>query len=350
MLKIEDISKNFGEFAIQSISMEINKGDYFVLLGQSGSGKSVLLQIIAGLIKPDSGQIYIDMLNITHEKIQKRQTGYLFQDYALFPHLTVWENIAYPLRAKRVPKPETERLITEISKSFEIDHLLKKKPEYLSGGEKQRVALARSLVFKPKILLLDEPLSALDTQLRPQIRKLLRDINKAGQTIVHITHDQEEAISLANKVGVISNGNLLQFGSRHDVFQHPRSTYIASFLGIKNFFNCNLVSNGDKKEVIISDLISFYTETEETSGDGFAIIDASTIVLSEKKPDTSMRNCFQGKISEIVPYKNGLEVFMDIGVTICCLISKSSYNFFHLLEGMHIWASFKSNSVRFIKK
>ncbi len=349
MLELKEISKRFDDFAIDSISLKVEKGDYFVLLGQSGSGKSVLLQIVAGLILQDSGLVMIDGKNCTIEKIQKRQTGYLFQDYALFPHLTVKENIAYPLKNLKITKKEAERLIEQISKSFEIFHLLKKMPETLSGGEKQRVALARCLIVKPKLLLLDEPLSAIDAQIRPQVRKLLRDINKNGQTIVHITHDQEEAIALANKVAVINNGKLLQSGEVHDVFLHPRSSYIASFLGIKNFFKCSLSSNGDKKAVILKDNLSFYLETDDEKGEGFVLIDASSVSLSEKEPETSSRNCFRGIISEIIPYKNGFEVFVDIGVMLCCLISKMSFENFQLSEGRKIWVSFKSNTVNYIK-
>jgi molybdopterin-binding protein len=350
MLELRNIRKSFGEFAIDDVSLKVHEGDYFMLLGQSGSGKSVLLQIIAGLIKPDAGEFLLGGKDYTYKKIQDRQVVYLFQDYALFPHMSIFENIAFPLRNQRLSNALIHQKVESIASSFEIAHLLKKRPETLSGGEKQRVALARSLVVKPRVLLLDEPLSALDTQLRPQIRKLLRNINKQGQTILHITHDQEEAISLGNRVAVIHQGQLLQSGEIHEVFLYPKSNYIASFLGIRNFFNCTLIQNKDKKVVILPNEISFFLETEEQDGDGFAIIDADSVILSEKVPESSARNCFQGVIVEMVPYKNGYEVFVDIGIKMCSLVSRASFDRLGLLEGKKAWVSFKSNSVRFIRK
>lgn len=349
MLELRNIRKTFGEFAIEDVSLKVQEGDYFILLGQSGSGKSVLLQIIAGLIKPDVGEFLLTGKDYTHIKIQDRQVVYLFQDYALFPHMNVFDNIAFPLRNQRLSIATVSKQVESIADSFGIVHLLKKKPDTLSGGEKQRVALARSLVLKPRVLLLDEPLSALDTQIRPQIRKLLRDINKQGQTILHITHDQEEAISLGNRVAVIHQGKLLQSGEIHEVFLYPKSNYIASFLGIRNFFNSTLSQNGDKKAVILPNGISFFLETEELSGEGFVMIDADSVILSEKVTESSARNCFQGVIVEMVPYKNGYEVFVDIGIKMCSLVSRASFDRLGLLEGKKAWVSFKSNSVRFIK-
>ncbi len=349
MLELKDISKRFGDFVINSLSLKVEMGDYLVLLGQSGSGKSVILQIIAGLIKADSGKIIIDGHDCTNEKIQNRQAGYLFQDYALFPHLSVNENIKYPLKNTNIAHVEAEYKIAEISNLFEISHLLRKMPETLSGGEKQRVALARALVVQPKILLLDEPLSAIDTQLKAQIRDLLRKINKNGQTIIHITHDQEEAISLANKVAVIHNGSVLQTGAVQEVFQNPRSPYIASFLGIKNFFKCSLSSIKDEKVAIIQNGITFHLDCDENISEGFVIIDAASISLSNEKIVSSSRNCFEGKILEIIPFKNGFEVFVDIGIKICCLISRVSLISLNLATGKNVWVSFKSSSVSYIK-
>jgi molybdopterin-binding protein len=349
MLEVKSISKRFDNFAIDSISFSVEEGDYFILLGQSGSGKSVILQLIAGLLQADSGEIYIEGRSIRLEKIQKRGTGYLFQDYALFPHLSVKENIAYPLKNIKISGAAARRLVEQISISFEISHLLNKMPKVLSGGEKQRVALARSLIVKPKILLLDEPLSAIDTQLKAQIRYLLRKINQEGQTIMHITHDQDEAIALANKVAVIQDGKLLQTGAIEDVFQHPQSEYIASFLGIKNFFRCILFNGEDKKAVLSQQNISIFLETDEMNGDGFVIIDAASVFLSEKEHEGSARNSFHGTVIEIIPYKSGFEVFVDIGVKICCLVSKVSFSNSQLNTGKMVWISFKSNSVRFVK-
>ncbi|RLD63190.1 MAG: ABC transporter ATP-binding protein, partial [Bacteroidetes bacterium] len=202
MLKVKNISKKLDDFNIKDISFSVNKGDYFIILGVSGAGKSVILEMIAGLMQPNSGTIYLNNKNITNEKIQKRKLGLVFQDYAVFPHLSVKENISYPLKNRGLEKKEIQNRLNQLAEEMSISHLLNRKPTTLSGGELQRVALARTLALNPECLLLDEPLSSLDIQLKNDLRGLLRKINKKGQTIIHVTHDYEEAIFLANKVAV----------------------------------------------------------------------------------------------------------------------------------------------------
>ncbi len=351
MLKVKNINKKFENFNIKNLSFSIDKGDYFVLLGVSGSGKTLLLEMIAGLINPDSGEIILEGKNITNEKIQKRGTGMVFQDYAVFPHLSVKENIAYPLKSNKTPKKEINIRINELAGNFDLIHLLKRKPATLSGGELQRVALARALALNPKILLLDEPLSSLDVQLLDGLRKLLRNLNKNGQTIIHVTHDYEEAILLANKVGILYNGSIVQYGSPHDVFQHPGSEFVANLTGIKNYFKSRL--NPATEEIRIASIntnVRIKLLTNEIESDGYVLIRGEDIIICNQEVDSSAVNNFEGIITEILPKSLGVEIIVDIGVKLAVIVTNQSLEKFNLKEGKKVWLSFKASAVRFLKK
>ncbi|MDA3779865.1 MAG: ATP-binding cassette domain-containing protein, partial [Bacteroidales bacterium] len=244
MLEISRLNLHFKEFEITDINFSVGKGDYFILLGKSGAGKTLILEMIAGLLSPKSGKIFLNNKDITFEKIQSRKVGLVFQDYAIFPHLSVFENIAYPLKPKKISKKERAKLVINCANDLNINHLLKRSPKTLSGGELQRVALARTLILKPDLLLLDEPLSSLDIQLRKELRSLLRKLNKNGQTIIHVTHDYEDAVSLANKIAVMHDGTIVQHGTPKDIFQNPKSEFVAEFTGTKNFFKARIESQG----------------------------------------------------------------------------------------------------------
>src|ERR1035437_3071590 len=194
MLRLIDINRKLGSFALSEINLKVTDGEYYVLLGRSGSGKTQLLELIAGLEHPDSGGIFLDNIEITRQRIQDRKIGIVFQDYAIFPHMTVFGNIAYPLRARKEDKKNIDEKVRKAAEAMNITHILMRGTEKLSGGELQRVALARTLITSPRLLLLDEPLSSLDTSLKDDLKRLLRNLNKAGQTIIHVTHDYGDAI------------------------------------------------------------------------------------------------------------------------------------------------------------
>ena len=236
MLDVQHIEKVYQDFSLKDISFQVEDGDYFVILGPSGAGKTQILEILAGLILPDEGKIMLDDREITYRKIQKRPFGLVFQDLAIFPHLSVRDNIRYPLRSGRTGRKEMDELTATIAASTEISHLLERRPSSLSGGELQRVALARTLMRKPRYLLLDEPLASLDVSLRQGLRSLLKRLNTEGQTIIHVTHDYEEAMVLAGKVAVLDQGRIIQSGPADQVFHHPESEFMARFTGVKNYF------------------------------------------------------------------------------------------------------------------
>jgi molybdopterin-binding protein len=351
MLEIKNISKSFPNFNLKNISFSVEKGDYFVLLGASGMGKSMLLEIISGITSPDSGNILLNGKDITFEKIQKRKIALVYQDQVLFPHLTVFDNIAYSLHCKKKNSNEIKNTVNELADLVEISKFLDRKPGTLSGGEAQRVALARALATKPECLLLDEPLSNIDTQLRYELRSLLRKINKNGQTIIHVTHDYEEAISLANKLAVIEHGDIVQIGSPENVFMFPKSEFIAKFIGVKNFYRGKLNSNETDSDLKLFETtgITFHVATEENKGEGFLLIPSETIVISDSRIESSSRNIFKGTVIDFFPARLGIEVVVDIGeMKITSIVSKEAAEKLALEKGKEIWISFKASSAKFI--
>jgi ABC-type sugar transport system ATPase subunit len=205
MLEIKEVTYTVENFTLPPMSLTVAEGSYTVLLGTSGSGKSVLLEIIAGLRKPKSGEIYLDDVKINALPPSARSVGLLFQDYALFPHMSVYQNIGYALKLKHIHNDVIRKEVEKLAREFEIESLLSRYPDTLSGGERQRVALARTLIVKPRLLLLDEPLSALDSPLRNASRDFLKQINRSGQTVIHVTHDQQETEELATHQWHIGN-------------------------------------------------------------------------------------------------------------------------------------------------
>lgn len=235
MLRLEDIGLRLGEFRLTGISLHVEPGTYLALLGPTGTGKTVLLETIAGVHKPGSGRIYIKGRDATYLAPEKRHLGIVYQDYALFPHLTVFQNIAFGLNLKGIPGSEIKGAVEGMAEFLEIGHLLKRRPSRLSGGERQRAALARALVMKPYVLLLDEPLSALDRATRTRIQNELKRIHsELGVTIIHITHDLSEAFFLADRLAVMKNGKVLQEGPPDEVCKRPKDRSVAELVGIEN--------------------------------------------------------------------------------------------------------------------
>lgn len=351
MLEIKNISKSYPNFYLKDISFSVEKGDYYILLGGSGMGKSMLLEIISGITTPDSGKIFLNEKNITFEKIQKRNIAFVYQDQVLFPHLTVFDNIAFPLRYLKKSSAEIKNKVKELTGMVEVDNLLFRKPGTLSGGEAQRVALARALATRPECLLLDEPLSNVDTQLRYELRSLLRKINRQGQTIIHVTHDYEEAISLANKLAVIEHGNIVQTGTPEEIFLYPKSEFIAKFIGIKNFYRGKLLQSKNNSDLTPFETsgLTFYVATKEIKMDGFLLIPAENVVISDNFSENSSRNTFKGKINDIFPAKLGLEVVVDIGIKIISIVSKEATDKLALVKDKEIWISFKASAAKFIR-
>jgi len=345
MLKLIDINRRLGDFALTDINLEVSEGEYYVLLGRSGAGKTQLLELIAGLEKPDSGTIILDNVDITTQRIQHRKVGIVFQDYAVFPHMTVFGNIAYPLRARKEDKNSIEEKVENAATAMNIKHILGRSTEKLSGGELQRVALARTLITSPRLLLLDEPLSSLDTSLKDDLKRLLRNLNKAGQTIIHVTHDYGDAISLAKKVGVIHNGKIIQEGSVDEVFKNPANRFVARYAGIRNFFSVAISRENGLLSGVTKHNVRFKLNGENPGNDGLLLIKSDSIVLTNEKPVESELNSIRGKVTEIIPSEFGMEITIDAGNLFYVNILNSDIEKLTLAEGKEIWMSFPSKAI-----
>ena len=263
-IKLRSVSKKFGEFtAVDNIDLDIYKGELFSLLGGSGCGKTTLLRMLAGFEPPSSGTIYIDGVDMTDVPPYARPINMMFQSYALFPHMTVEQNVAYGLKRDKIPKHEIKRRVDEILSMVELSDFIKRKPHQLSGGQRQRVALARALVKRPKVLLLDEPLGALDKRLREQTQfELINIQDQLGVTFVVVTHDQEEAMTLSTRMAMMDAGKFQQIGTPSEVYEYPESRLVANFIGSANMFEGRVSQSVTDHAVIHSKELAadFYTD------------------------------------------------------------------------------------------
>lgn len=350
MLEVKGLSKQLGEFTIKDVSFSVGTGDYFVLMGASGVGKTVLLEAIAGVTVPDSGSIHLAGNDITRVPIQRRNMGLVYQDQALFPHLPVHVNMSYGLRAVRMHRHERDERVAELAEQLGIAPLLNRMPDTLSGGEAQRVALARALARKPSCLLLDEPLSSLDVHARTGIRRLLRGLNRRGQTVLHVTHDYEEAISLATRLGVMEDGTVKQIGTPEEVFHHPKSQFVAGFVGIKNFLAGELLppEDADCAAEFVSDGLRFSVLTDAPAGPGHAVLRSEDVTISLAPASSSACNVFPGTVTEIVRAPLGTEVLVDIGVEIAVLVTRGSQDRLGLQPGRKVFVSIKASAIRVV--
>jgi molybdate/tungstate transport system ATP-binding protein len=349
MLEIRNISKAFGRFSIRNISLSVADNDYFILLGASGAGKSVLLEVIAGLVIPETGEVYLNGKNITKTAVDKRKTGLIFQTPAIFPHLSIRQNIAYPMKHHK--KDVSQNRVQKLAAQMSIVHLLDQKPATLSGGELQRVALARTLASDPVILLLDEPLSAVDTPMKAGLRGLLRELNKQGLPMLHVTHDYEEALALATNMAVIENGSIIQTGSPSEILTHPRSGFTAGFAGEHNFFKAVISSNTatiisgvnseEKAEIKLND--------HYEAGEANILIRSKYVIISIDEPHLSTVNNIPGMITIISPSRDGFEVCVSGSIDIYARITRESMELMNLRTGIPVWACFKASSVDVIR-
>jgi ABC-type Fe3+/spermidine/putrescine transport system ATPase subunit len=246
-VQLVELRKTYGDdVAVADVSLDIDRGDFACLLGPSGCGKTTTLRMIAGFVEPDSGDILIDGVSQRHRPAHRRPTSIVFQDYALFPHMTVADNVAYGLRATRVKRDEVTRRMQDTLELMGLAQLAGRYPRQLSGGQQQRVALARSVVTEPEVLLMVEPLSNLDAKLRVRLRADLRLLQqRLGITTIYVTHDQEEALAMSDLVAVMAHGSLEQVGAPYELYNHPRTPYVAGFIGLNNFIACTVTHVSD---------------------------------------------------------------------------------------------------------
>jgi putrescine transport system ATP-binding protein len=304
-IEIENISKDYeGVPALNHISLSIYKGELFSLLGPSGCGKSSLLRILSGLEKPSSGKIYINGVDITHLPPYERPVNMMFQSYALFPHMTVEQNVAFGLKQEHIDRQEITTRVKKALKLVRMDTFMHRKPHQLSGGQRQRVALARSLIKKPKLVLLDEPLAALDKQLRNKTQFELVNIQEeVGVTFIMVTHDQEEAMTMSTRVGIMEDGRLRQIGTPNEVYEYPNSRYVAGFIGTTNMFEAIILEDEPDHVLMSCDDINgeLYINSSSPAPIGAHVAVAvrpEKIMMSTQKTNLK-RNWAKGTVEEI---------------------------------------------------
>ncbi len=280
---VKDAVKKYGDFiAVKGINLTINSGEFFTLLGPSGCGKTTLLRMIAGFNTVEGGEILFDDKVINDFPAHKRGIGMVFQNYAIFPHLTVKENVAYGLKAQKVPKNEIEERVLKALEMVQIEQLKDRKPSELSGGQQQRVALARAFVIEPNVLLMDEPLSNLDAKLRVQMRTIIKKLQRRlGITTIYVTHDQEEALAISDRIAVMNLGEVMQVGTPEDIYKEPENAFVSGFIGVSNFINGVIEGSGETKSLV---LLNKYKKDIKTDYAGEVVLAArpEQVVFVEK--------------------------------------------------------------------
>lgn len=253
LIDIKNVVKEYEDFrAVNDVSFTVNKGEFFTLLGPSGCGKTTLLRMIAGFNSIEEGEIYFDTDLINNTPAHKRNIGMVFQNYAIFPHMSVYDNVAYGLKARKVPKKEMKEKINEALKMVQIDNLKDRQPANMSGGQQQRVALARAIVIHPGLLLMDEPLSNLDAKLRVEMRTVIKEMqHNLGITTIYVTHDQEEALSISDRIAVMNKGRIMQIGKPEAIYRRPVNEFVAGFIGTSNFLSGEIVNHDEHQNATI---------------------------------------------------------------------------------------------------
>ena len=316
-LLIDGLTKSYGELqAVNAIDLTVRDGEFLTLLGPSGSGKTTLLMMIAGFVEPTSGRILLDGSDMTDLLPEHRDFGMVFQGYALFPHMTVSENIAYPLEIRRHSAQAIKARVQEMLELVQLEKLGNRYPRQLSGGQQQRVALARALSFKPRLLLLDEPLGALDRKLRVEVQNQLKDLHtQTGTTFIYVTHDQEEALSMSDRIAIMNHGQIIQLDQPNALYEQPASVFAASFLGKSNFIRTRVISVHNAMVTFEAGGFHFqqtFPTSGKSAGDAALLaIRPEKIKLSAEGLENASTNQIKAEIRRISYFGNVLEIELN---------------------------------------
>ena len=353
-VEIKGLWVELEEFRLCDVNLDIANGEYFVVLGPTGTGKTILLETIAGLHRPLKGRILLAGEDVTHAPPERRGIGFVYQDYALFPHLSVAGNIAFGLRLRGISRGDIEERVAAIGRLLDIEHLLHRMPGTLSGGEAQRVALARALVIEPRLLLLDEPLSALDPETREALQRELGRVHRElGTTTIHVTHDFEEAVALGDRIAVLKEdrvgdsrreGRIVQVGRPEEIFRRPANEFVARFVGVRNIFRGQARPAEEGYKLISVEGVEIAAVTG-LEGPVHVSVRPEDIVLSREPLRSSARNAFRGRIVGLADRGTVVYVTVRVPPDFVCLITRRSLEEMGLEEGQEVNIAFKASAV-----
>lgn len=365
-VKLENITKRFGDLtALDDITLDVEDEEFFVLLGQTGAGKTTTLRCIAGLDKPEEGRIYLDDIPINDKTPAERDVAFVFQSHILYPHLTVYENMAFPLHPRKLSAEEIDRRVKDIAQMLHIEHLLMRTPNQLSGGETQRVGLGRAMVRRPQVFLMDEPISNLDAKLRTEMRAEIRwRQRELGTTTFYVTHDQVEAMSMADRIAVLEEGRIQQLGTPSDIYNHPANLFVAGFIGSPsmNCIPCEITGNNDdlllslssnengNNTYVIQDprIVKLIGEIDRHLDLVFGVHPEDVIVSHESIP-----NSFQAEVYSVEPLgaETIVELTLGIDTSGSHIIMKSLTDpNFETDIGSYLYVSFVPDRIHFFDK
>ena len=349
LLKVEGLSIDLGDFHLRNVNLEVERGDYLTIIGPTGAGKSVLLEAIAGFYPLRSGRVILDGRDVTNLPPERRGVSIVYQDFVLFSHLNVFENIAFGLRKVEKSEEGIEMEVKRIAEELHIDHLLHRKPGTLSGGEQQRVAIARALVVRPKVLLMDEPFSALDEKTRENLRSLVKGvIAEYGTTVIHVTHDFEDVFALAKHVAVMRNGRLVQFGTPEEVFSRPNDEFIADFVGT-NLLRGEAEGRRDGLTAIRVGNVVLYT-VDEAEGEVTLSIRPEEIILAREPGECSAQNILPVEVVEME--RRGHLVWLSLatdGLSLRAVVTPNAAELLGVKPGERFYALLKASALRVVK-
>ena len=353
MLQLRNVSLVKGSFALRGVDLHVREHEYFVLLGPTGCGKTLLVETAAGLERPSAGQVWIGGENVTALMPEHRSLGYVPQDYALFPHMGVQDNIISGCLARGVPREVARERMQSITELLRIGALLPRRIDGLSGGERQRVALARALVVQPRLLLLDEPLAALDPAMKNRLWWELRAIHNAlGLSTVHVTHDFEEAYALADRIGLMGDGALVQVGEPEDIFHKPADRFVAEFVGVQNILEGDAVSSPEEGmcSVALGDGLCVWAAGAH-EGPAHVFVRPEEVWIGHHGCDCgATRNVFRGKIAAILNRGALVQAIVDIGVPIVSLVTRRACTELGLREGAIVTVSFREEGAHVVRR
>ena len=345
MIEVRGLQVSLGDFTLKDITVSVARGEYFVVLGPTGAGKTVLLESIAGLNPIDSGEIVVQGRNMSGLDPEERHISIVYQDCALFPHYSVRDNIAFGLKMRKERQPELAKRVGEVVDLLGIGHLLQRWPETLSGGEKQKVALARAIATEPGVLLLDEPLRALDPETREDIQEELLEMQRStGITVMHVTHDFEEAMAMADRIAVMGEGSVCQIGTQDDIFRRPGSAFVARFVMTRNIFTGKADEAENDLTRFSQDGLQVYSSGKLT-GRCHASIRPEDIVVTTEAGDATRENLLSATVTRIVNRGATLLVTCEVPPAVTCMMTRYHAESIGLKVGQQIYITFPPSSL-----